>query len=72
MASSLANSAVNTTTPTDLAAERLYLSVEQVAERLPRPALPISDDALEDYLNTLFQLGRLHHTPNISPRNVAL
>ena len=72
MTSNLANSTINSATPTGLAAERLYLSLEQVAERLPRPALPISDDALEDYLNTLYQLGRLRHTPNISPQNVAL
>ena len=72
MASNLANSTINSTTPTGLAAERLYLSLEQVAERLPRPALPISDEALEDYLHALYQLGRLRHTPNISPQNVAL
>ncbi len=59
--------ALNTT----LCTERRYFSLAQVAQHLPQPELPISDDALETYLNELYRLGRLRHTPNISPQNVA-
>ena len=56
--------------PTQLSTERRYFSLEQVAQHLPQPELPISDDALEQYLSALYRLGRLRHTPNISPQNV--
>ena len=56
--------------PTQLSTERRYFSMEQVAQHLPQPELPISDDALEQYLSALYRLGRLRHTPNISPQNV--
>lgn len=56
---------------TALSPERRYFSLEQVAQHLPKPSRPVSDAALETYLNELYQLGRLRHTPNISPQNVA-
>ena len=58
------------TVNTALSIERRYFSLEQVAQYLPKPTLPVGDEALELYLSELYQLGRLRHTPNISPENV--
>ena len=58
------------TANTALSSERRYFSLEQVAQHLPQPTLPVGDEALECYLSELYQLGRLRHTPNISPENV--
>lgn len=58
------------TVSTALSAERRYFSLEQVAQHLPKPDLPVTETALEAYLSELYQLGRLRHTPNISPENV--
>ncbi len=55
---------------TELSAQKLDLSLPEVIERLPQMATPVSDSALDDYLNALYRLGRLRHIPNISPQNV--
>ena len=55
---------------TALSTERRYMGLAQLAQHLPAPSLPISDEDLEQYLTQLYQLGRLRHTPNISPENV--
>ena len=60
-----------TSVNTTLSAERRYFSLAQVAQHLPQPQLPVDDATLNHYLDALYQLGRLRHTPNISPENVA-
>ena len=55
---------------TQLSAERLDLTLDEVIARLPTLYVPVDAAALNDYLDTLYTLGRLRHIPNISPQNV--
>jgi predicted O-methyltransferase YrrM len=55
---------------TELSAEKLNLTLDEVIERLPSFNAPIDAYALNDYLDALYALGRLRHIPNISPQNV--
>ena len=56
---------------TQLSAERLDLTLDEVIARLPTLSTPVDETALNEYLNKLYALGRLRHIPNISPQNVA-
>ena len=55
---------------TQLSAERLDLTLDEVIARLPTLSTPVDETALNEYLNKLYALGRLRHIPNISPQNV--
>ena len=55
---------------TQLSAERLDLTLDEVIARLPTLSTPVDATALNEYLNKLYALGRLRHIPNISPQNV--
>lgn len=53
-------------------ADTLVLTLEQVIERLPSISPDIfTDEALTQYLDALYALGRLRNIPNISPANTA-
>jgi len=55
---------------TELSSEKLDLTLDEVIARLPTLTTPVDDKTLDNYLDTLYALGRLRHIPNISPQNV--